>query len=180
MDERTVRGLRLGETVFLSGEIVTARDAAHVRALSAADGPKELNGATLFHCGPIMTIEKEGRKVIAAGPTTSARMNGTAADMIRRYGIRAVIGKGGMSSTVLDAMRETGCVYLAAVGGTAVSLAERIINVNGVLWPDLGPAEAAWILEAENFGPLTVAMDAAGNSMYDNVKRTVDRTRPYS
>ena len=177
-DERTVRGLRAGDTVYLSGTIITGRDEMHMRALSVKKGeaPKILNGATLFHCGPIVQRDGKGWKIIAAGPTTSARMNGMQAEMIERYGIRAVIGKGGMSGDVLEAMKKHGCVYLAAVGGAAVSLAEGLNEVKGVEWEDLGMAEAMWIFDAKRFGPLTVAMDAHGNSIYDGVRQKVNGT----
>jgi len=169
IDERTVRGLKLGQTVFLTGRMVTGRDAVHTRALSSDGVTKVPEGATLFHCGPIVLREDDGWKVIAAGPTTSSRMDPCGAEMIRRHRIRAVIGKGGMSDEVLEEMGRTGCVYLAAVGGAAVSLAEGL-NVIGVEWEDLGMAEAMWTFEAERFGPLIVAMDACGNSIYKDVR----------
>jgi fumarate hydratase subunit beta len=179
MDERTVRALKAGDVVFIDGTIVTGRDEMHMRALSLkkdARPPNGLKGATLYHCGPIMQRENSKWKVIAAGPTTSARMNSLEAEMISRYGIRAVIGKGGMSGDVLEAMKEHGCVYLAAIGGAAVSLAECINEVKGVEWEDLGMAEAMWKFEAERFGPLTVAMDAHGSSIYNDVASKVNGT----
>jgi len=166
--------MRLGQTVFLNGPIITGRDEVHMRALAGGDAPDCLKGAALYHCGPIMAKDGNGWKVIAAGPTTSARMNSMAPEMIRRFGIRAVIGKGGMSDEVLEAMKEVGCVYLAAIGGAAVSLAECIRNVKGAEWHDLGMAEAMWKFETERFGPLTVAMDAKGNSLYKEVKLKAD------
>jgi len=173
MDESTVRKLELGQVVHVNGEIITGRDGMHMRALSSKDVPEELNGATLFHCGPIMS--KKGGKwhAIAAGPTTSARMNSMEPDMIRRFGIRAIIGKGGMSGEVLKAMKETGCVYLAAIGGAAVSLAEGLSEVIGAEWEDLGMAEAMWKFKADRLGPLVVAMDANGNNIYDRVDAKV-------
>ena len=178
MDEKTVRGLKTGDTVYLNGTIVTGRDEMHMRSLSVKNDevPAVLRGATLFHCGPIIQRDGKERKIIAAGPTTSARMNSMQAEMIRRYGIRAVIGKGGMSDDVLEAMKKHGCVYLAAVGGAAVSLAEGLNEVKGVEWEDLGMAEAMWIFDAKHFGPLTVAMDAHGNSIYNDVKQKVSET----
>jgi fumarate hydratase subunit beta len=95
--------------------------------------------------------------------------------MIRRFGIRAIIGKGGMSKEVGVAMKETGCVYLAAVGGTAVSVASSITEVSGVEWLDLGMAEAMWKFKVERIGPLTVAMDAEGNDLYENVRSRLIR-----
>jgi len=176
IDERTVRELKAGQTVFITGKIITGRDKVHMRALSpGCKAPKELTGSTIFHCGPIMIKEQNGWKAIAAGPTTSARMNTLGAEMIRRYKIRAVIGKGGMSDEVLEAMKEAGCVYLAAIGGAAVSLAESL-KTTGVEWEDLGMAEAMWKFDAERFGPLIVAMDAHGNSIYENVNSKVNET----
>jgi fumarate hydratase subunit beta len=171
MDERTVRDLKIGQTVYISGAVITGRDRMHLCALEKDDVP-ELKGATLFHCGPIMAKDKEW-KVIAAGPTTSARMNSMTAEMIRRFGIRAIIGKGGMSDEVSETMKETGCVYLAAVGGAAVSLAEGLSKA-GTEWGDLGMAEAMWKFSAERFGPFTVAMDAHGNSIYRDVTSKVE------
>jgi len=179
-DERTVRDLRIGDVVHITGMMVTGRDRVHIRSLSSERMPKELNGATLFHCGPIIVREGREWKVIAAGPTTSARMNALGAEMIRRSGLRMIIGKGGMSDDVLEAMKETGCVYLAAIGGAAVSLAECIIDVVGVEWEDLGMAEAMWKFRTERFGPLVVAMDAGGNSIYkDTDSRVRTNLRSY-
>lgn len=174
-DERTVRGLEVGQVVYINGTMITGRDEMHMRALSSKKVPEGLDGATLFHCGPIMIREGNEWKAIAAGPTTSARMNSLEAEMIRRFRIRIVIGKGGMSDDVLEAMKDVGCVYLAAIGGAAVSLAE-CLKAEGVEWEDLGMAEAMWKFTARQFGPLVVAMDAHGNSLYNKVRSKVDRT----
>lgn len=176
MGEGTARSLRLGDTVFVSGPVVTARDEAHIRALSDPDGtPECLRGCVLFHCGPIMRRTDSGWEAVAAGPTTSARMNSLEPEMIRRFGIRAIIGKGGMSREVAEAMREVGCVYLAATGGAAVSLAEGLGKCTGVQWEDLGMAEAVWSFEADRLGPLVVAIDSEGNSLYDRVRESLVR-----
>lgn len=172
LSEKAVRGLNAGDVVHLSGRIVTGRDKVHMRAMS--EDSEHLHGATVFHCGPIMAETKDGWEVIAAGPTTSARMNTLEPEFIRRYGIRGIIGKGGMDHDVLDAMREVGCVYLAATGGAAVSLASSL-TAEGVEWKDLGMAEAMWIMNANNMGPLVVAMDAHGNSLYENVTKNLKR-----
>ncbi|MCL2607325.1 MAG: FumA C-terminus/TtdB family hydratase beta subunit [Methanomassiliicoccaceae archaeon] len=171
LDEKTARGLKTGQVVFLNGIVMTGRDEMHMRALSRpAEG---LNGATLFHCGPIMLLKDGKWEVIAAGPTTSARMDSAAPEIIRKYRIRAMIGKGGMSDDVLKAMKEVGCVYLAAIGGAAVSLAEGLTAI-GVHWEDLGMAEAMWKFKAENLGPLVVAMDADGKSIYKEIASKTD------
>ncbi len=178
-DESAVRRLKIGETVYISGDVITGRDEMHMRALEYArlgkPVPEGIENSVLYHCGPIVVTHGKGWKVIAAGPTTSARMDSLEPEMIRRFGIRAIIGKGGMSKEVGDAMRETGCVYLAAVGGTAVSLAESIAEVSGVEWSDLGMAEAMWRLRVEKMGPLIVGMDAEGNSLYENVRAKLVR-----
>jgi fumarate hydratase subunit beta len=179
LSEKAVRELKVGSTVYLTGNVVTGRDEMHIRAIenSRQGGPvpEGIEGSVLYHCGPIVAGDGGGWKVVAAGPTTSARMDSLGPEMIRRFGIRAVIGKGGMSEEVGDAMREVGCVYLAAVGGAAVSLAESIVEVCGVDWQDLGMAEAVWRFRVERMGPLIVAMDSEGNSLYENVRSRLIR-----
>ena len=180
--EKDVRALKAGDVIYLSGPVITGRDEVHIRALEYAAEGKDilacLNGAVIYHCGPIMKQSENGDwNVVAAGPTTSARMNKIEPDFIRRFKIRAIIGKGGMSKETLDAMKEVGCVYLAATGGTAVSLAEGLANVIGVEWLDLGMPEAVWQFSASRLGPLIVAMDADGNSLYEDVRRNLIRPR---
>ena len=170
LSEKDVRKLKLGETVSLTGKIITGRDKMHLRAMGPDDkAAKNIINATVFHCGPIIS---EDHEVIAAGPTTSARMNFVTPEFIRKFKVKAIIGKGGMSQEVCDAMKEVGCVYLAATGGAAVSLAEGLV-VTGVEWEDLGMAEAMWLMNANNLGPLIVAMDSNGNSLYENVRRSL-------
>ncbi|MDR0309335.1 MAG: FumA C-terminus/TtdB family hydratase beta subunit [Candidatus Methanoplasma sp.] len=179
LSEKTVRGLKLEDTVYLTGRMITGRDGMHMRAIEYSrlgkTVPEEIEGSAIFHCGPVMVSDGRGWKAVAAGPTTSARMDQLEPEMIRRFRVRAVIGKGGMSKEVGEAMRDTGCVYLAAVGGTAVSLAESIAEVCGVEWSDLGMAEAMWKIRTERMGPLTVAMDSEGNSLYENVRSRMVR-----
>lgn len=176
LDEAAARSLHAGDAVLLSGVIVTARDKAHLRALSRASAGEEvpeLQGATVYHCGPIVQ-ERNGYEVIAAGPTTSARMNMMGPRAVRELGIKAVIGKGGMSKETHDAMKERGCVYLAATGGAAVTLAEGVKRVLSRSWEDLGMAESVWELEVKDFGPLVVAMDSHGRSLYEETEARVN------
>jgi fumarate hydratase subunit beta len=175
-----VRSLKLGETVYLNGPVITGRDEMHIRALKyLEDGkevPSDIEGAVLFHCGPIMAQRDDGSwRVVAAGPTTSARMNKLEPEFIRRFHIRAIIGKGGMSKDTIDAMKECGCVYLAATGGAAISLAEGLNRCTGNDWLDLGMAEALWRFNTGKFGPLIVAIDANGNSLYEKVNSSLVR-----
>lgn len=179
MFEKDVRRLKAGEVVYVSGKVITGRDAVHARALEYLEEGKEvpagLYGATLYHCGPIIEGGAGSWSIVAAGPTTSARMDSLEPEMIRRFGLRAIIGKGGMSEEVLRAMGEVGCVYLAATGGAAVTLAEGLSKVVGAEWQDLGMAEAMWEFEADRLGPLVVAMDSKGNSLYEDVRRSLVR-----
>jgi fumarate hydratase subunit beta len=180
LSEKTVRELRMGDMVNISGDVITGRDEMHARVMEYSSLgrplPEGIEGSVIYHCGPIVAgVGGGGWKVVAAGPTTSARMNSAEPEMIRKFHIRAIIGKGGMSKDVGQAMREVGCVYLAAVGGTAVSLAESITEVSGVDWPDLGMAEAMWRFKITKMGALIVAMDAEGNSLYDEVRSELIR-----
>ncbi len=178
LDEKTVRSLKLGEIVNITGPVVTGRDEVHIRALEYLDEGKDvpvcLKEAALYHCGPIMKQNQDGSwSVVAAGPTTSARMNALEPRFIREFRIRAIIGKGGMSKEVVEAMKEVGCVYLAATGGVAVTYAEGLARVTGHDWADLGMPEALWQFQTKSLGPLIVAIDANGNSLYENVKQKV-------
>lgn len=180
LSEEDVRSLKLGETVYITGPVITGRDEMHIRALeylkSGEDVPDDLKGATIYHCGPIMKCDDNGVwSVVAAGPTTSARMNKLEPDMIASFGIRAIIGKGGMSKKVAEAMKEHGCVYLAATGGAAISLAEGLSECKGCEWLDLGMAEAMWRFNTKKLGPLIVAMDSCGNSLYEEVSSNLKR-----
>ena len=180
LDEATVRGLALGDTVFLSGTFVTARDEAHIHALEAAEQgrepPFDFDGAAVFHCGPIVRDLGEGRwELVAAGPTTSSRMNNLEPRFLRTFHARAIIGKGGMSRPTVEAMQEVGAVYLAITGGAAVVAAKGVSEVRGVHWHELGMPEALWVLEGADFGPTTVAIDAHGNSLFERVEAQMER-----
>ncbi len=173
LSEDDARGLKVGETVYLDGVVYTGRDEVHIHALEYLEKgkkvPVDFKGAALFHCGPIMRKVGEQWEVVAAGPTTSSRMNSLEPQFIEKFRPGAIIGKGGMSQPTIDAMEKYGCVYLAITGGAAVLAAKGIKKVHGVEWYELGMPEAIWIMEADNFGPLTVAIDAHGNSLFVDV-----------
>ncbi len=179
LSEKEVRALTLGETVYITGEFYTARDEAHMRALEHLEEKKPLpvdfKDKAVFHCGPIMRKQNGEWELVAAGPTTSTRMNTLEPAFIEKLSPRAIIGKGGMGKETLKAMEKFGCVYLSITGGAAVLAAKGIRKVKGVQWLDLGMPEALWILEGEKFGPLIVAMDAHGNSLYENVEADVKK-----
>ncbi len=182
LSEEEVRKLQVNDTVYLTGTIVTARDAAHRRALEYHKEGKQLplnfEGLAVFHCGPIVKKEDDGWMVVAAGPTTSARMEPFEDEFIRNFKVRVVVGKGGMGKKTVDAMKRYGAVYGAFTGGAAVLAAKAIKNVKGVDWSDLGMPEAMWILQVEDFGPLTVAIDAHGNNLYETIQIKADTLKP--
>jgi len=180
-EEGEIKELKLGDVVHLTGEVYTARDGAHHRIIEYEREGKEIpieKGAVIYHCGPLMRMREGEWEIIAAGPTTSARMEATTPEVIEKLGIRAIIGKGGMGVSTREAMRKYCSVYLAMTGGAAVLAATRIKAVKTVYWEDLGMAEAVWHLLVDDFGPLVVSMDASGNSLYEEIaeeaKRKVD------
>jgi fumarate hydratase class I len=169
LTEDDVRGLKVGDVVLISGRMFTGRDAVH-SYLMKHDPPADLQGSVLYHCGPVVVKEGESWRVTAAGPTTSIREEPYQGDIIKRYGVRAVIGKGGMGAKTLAAMKECGAVYLNAIGGAAQFYARAIKQVDGVSLLDFGTPEAMWHLTVEDF-PAIVTMDAHGNSLHNDVEQ---------
>ena len=169
LDEAAVRSLKVGDIVLVSGVMHTGRDAVHAH-LMKHEPPVDLRGAALYHCGPVVRKEGDGWKVTAAGPTTSIREEPYQADIIKRYGVRAVIGKGGMGNKTLDALKEAGAVYLNAIGGAAQFYARTIDRVDGVSLMEFGTPEAMWHLHVTDF-PAIVTMDAHGNSLHKDVEQ---------
>jgi fumarate hydratase class I len=170
LTERMVRSLKVGDVVLIKGELYTGRDAVHAWLMKNPP-PVDLNGAVLYHCGPVMLKEGDKWKVKAAGPTTSIREEPYQADVIGRYGVRAVIGKGGMGPKTLAALKEFGAVYLNGIGGAAQYYARTIEEVLDVNLIEFGIPEAMWHLRVNGF-PAIVTMDAHGNSLHADVERT--------
>jgi fumarate hydratase subunit beta len=168
--------MKLGDNVFLTGVVHTAKDEAHGRILEyLSQGrkiPFDLNGGVIFHCGPIAKKINGRWSVVSAGPTTSSRMNRLQPEVLEKCGVKAVIGKGGMSEDVLKSLKNNNAVYLAVTGGAAALISERIKKVLAVNWLDVGMPEAVWALEVKDLGPLTVAM-INGKSLYSGVERRV-------
>jgi fumarate hydratase class I len=167
--EEQIRSLQVGDVVLISGRMFTGRDAVHAH-LMKHEPPVDLTGAVLYHCGPVVVRTADnGWNVTAAGPTTSIREEPYQADIIRRYGVRVVIGKGGMGGKTLAGLKESGAVYLNAIGGAAQFYARRIERVDGVSLLEFGTPEAMWHLEVRDF-PAIVTMDAHGNSLHKAVE----------
>ena len=179
ISEADIRKLRVNDVVYVTGTIVTARDQAHKRALQfhkeQTKIPIDLQGLAVFHCGPIVKKEEDRWTVVAAGPTTSTRMDIFEDEFIESFNVRVIIGKGGMGQRTTDAMQKHGAIYGAFTGGAAILAAKAIKKVQRVEWLDLGMPEALWILETEDFGPLTVAIDSHGRNLFADVKSKVDQ-----
>src|SRR6058998_2093111 len=167
-----ILALKVGDPVEISGTLFTGRDVVHKYLHEGGQLPAgvHLRDGILYHCGPVVMQDEQGRwKVTAAGPTTSIREEPYQGDIIRKFGIRGVIGKGGMGDRTLAACKEAGCVYLHAVGGAAQVLAECITRVRNVFFLEkFGAPEAIWELDVENF-PAVVTMDAHGHSLHKEV-----------
>jgi fumarate hydratase class I len=169
LTEDQVRSLKVGDVVLISGEVFTGRDAVHAYLMKNPP-PVDLHGAVLYHCGPVMLKEGDEWKVKAAGPTTSIREEPYQAHVIKEYGVRAVIGKGGMGKKTLAALKEYGAVYLNGIGGAAQYYARSIEKVLGVNLLEFGLPEAMWQLRVNNFVAI-VTMDAHGNSLHADVEK---------
>ncbi len=170
--EDQIRPLKVGDEVLISGVVFTGRDAVHKYLHEGGRLPEgvSLREGIIYHCGPVMMQQPDGTwRCTAAGPTTSIREEPYQWQIIRDFGIRGVIGKGGMGEKTQAACQEYGCVYLHAVGGAAQVLAERVKQVRNVYFKDqFGAPEAIWELAIEDF-PAVVTIDAHGNSLHQRV-----------
>jgi fumarate hydratase class I len=169
LSEEIVRSLKVGDVVLVSGRMFTGRDAVHSH-LMKHEPPVDLRGSVLYHCGPVAVKDGNRWRINAAGPTTSIREEPYQGEIIKRYGVRAVIGKGGMGAKTLAAMKEHGAVYLNAIGGAAQFYARSIKSVDDVSLLEFGTPEAMWHLTVADF-PAIVTMDAHGNSLHKDVEQ---------
>ena len=173
LQDAEIRKLRIGDLVSLSGIIVTARDAAH--KLMVEEKPDfirpYLDGGVIYHCGPVVRQDAEGNwSFVSAGPTTSIREEPFQATVIAEYGVRGVIGKGGMGEQTLSGLQRHGAVYFHAVGGAGTLIARRAVKVEKVFkLEEFGSPEAFWVVRVEDL-PLVVTMDSHGQSMHQQIK----------
>jgi fumarate hydratase subunit beta len=181
ISESEIRKLKVNDELYITGTMVTARDQAHRRALEyftqSKPLPLTLEGLAVFHCGPVVKKKDEKWIAVAAGPTTSTRMEIFEAEFIKNFKIRVIIGKGGMGEKTTAAMADYGAVYGAFTGGAAVLASKAIQNVVTVNWLDLGAPEAMWIFAVHEFGPLTIAIDSYGNNLFADVSSKVEANR---
>ncbi len=178
VQESMVRDLRIGDEVQISGLMVTARDAAHKYIIENWPDWLDpiLKDGMIYHCGPVVKQHEDGHwSFVAAGPTTSIREEPYEASVMEHYGVRAVIGKGGMGEKTLAGLQQTGAVYLHAIGGLAASLARSVVKVHDVyLLEELGVPEAFWHIEVQDF-PAVVTMDSHGGSLHQEVRAVSDK-----
>ena len=182
VSDETIRALVVGEPVLLSGIMITGRDAAHkwmidtfIRKTRAPQGDDEqvyaelkklLNGALIYHCGPVVSgLDTKQYKFVAAGPTTSIREEPYQAEVMKHFNLKGVIGKGGMGPKTLKGCQETPAVYFHAIGGAASYIAQSVKKVLGVYKLEFGVPEAMWVIEVKDF-PVVVTMDSHGNSQH--------------
>ena len=184
--DEEIRNLKVGDTVFLSGVMLTGRDAVHkwmidtfIENKRAPEGDDQevydaikplLDGGVIYHCGPVVAGLDTGEyKFVAAGPTTSIREEPYQGPVMAHYNAKGVIGKGGMGPKTLAACAEVPCVYFHAIGGAATLIAQSVKKVLGVHKLEFGVPEAIWVLEVEDF-PVVVTMDSHGSSIHDDIQ----------
>ncbi len=177
VSEVEIRKLKVGDEVSLNGIMLTGRDEAHSWMIN--DKPDEirdlLKDTVIYHCGPVVKKLNDEWHFVAAGPTTSIREEPYQGQVIKEYGIRGVMGKGGMGEKTLKALKENGSVYFHAVGGAATLQAQAVKKVHGVVrLEEFGVPEAMWIIEVDNFQAV-VTMDSHGNSLHKGIKEASDK-----
>jgi tartrate/fumarate subfamily iron-sulfur-dependent hydro-lyase beta chain len=167
--------LKVGEMILINGQLVTGRDRLHKFLFNEKPDKKKipfnLEGAILYHCGPIIKKLGKGFELVAGGPTTSIRVEMYEHQIISGYGLRGIMGKGGMGKLTLNALKKNGCVYFHTIGGAAVYLADMVKKVVGV-WKleEFGMTEAMWVFDVEEF-PAIVTMDAHGRSLHEEIEK---------
>ena len=172
--EEEVRRLKVGDVVYITGEMITARDSAHKKAIEhfekGIEIPVDFTGKVLYHCGPVVKKVGDEWTVVAAGPTTSTRMEYIEWRFLEIFKPRVIVGKGGLGDKTLEALNKVGAVYTLFPGGAAVVASEAIKRVKEVHWlEELGMPEALWVLEVEEFGPLIVTMDTHKKSIHKDI-----------
>lgn len=167
-----IKDLKVGDVIFVSGTIVTARDSGHKRRVIEKVIPStSLEGGVVFHAGPITKEENGKYQIVAIGPTTSMRMEKHQADFIKETGVRLIVGKGGMGQKTVDACKTYGAVHAVFPGGSAVVGASQVEEVISAEWLDLGMPEAFYTLRVKEFGPLIISIDVLGNNLFEENKK---------
>ena len=167
-----IKKLKIRDIIYVTGKIFTARDEAHHMMLEKEKIPFNPFEMALFHCGPLMKKANGKWQVVSAGPTTSSRMEIFEDKFLEKFGTNIIIGKGGMGERTEKALQKFTGVYTAYTGGAGALAADKVEEVLGVYWlEELGMPEAAWIFKVKEFGPLVVAIDSHGKSIYNELKK---------
>ena len=169
-----IKKLQVGDIIYVTGLVFTARDEAHHMMLTKNknDLPFDPSKMALYHCGPLMKKTKKSWEVVSAGPTTSSRMEIFEDKFIEKFGINLIIGKGGMGENTQKALQKYICIYTSYTGGAGALAADKVEKVTDVFWLEkLGMPEAVWLFKVKEYGPLVVAMDSHGKSIYKNLKK---------
>ena len=169
VDIEKIKQFQVGDILYVSGNVFTARDEAHHKMLNLKkeDIPFDPSSMALFHCGPLMKHTTKGWQVVSAGPTTSSRMEIFEDEFIKKFRVNIIIGKGGMGKRTATALQKYSAVYTSYTGGAGALAAKKAVKVPAVYWLDeLGMPEAVWVITMKEFGPLVVSMDSHGNSIY--------------
>lgn len=176
ISDEAISEIKAGDTLFLSGTVFTARDEAHMEMLRHNGIPGfDPAGLALYHCGPVMKREGGDWKVVSAGPTTSFRMESLEPEFLEKFRVKVIIGKGGMGPLTLEALKRHNAVYASFTGGAGALAAKGLGKVKKVHYlEELGMAEAVWVFEAKDFGPLAITMDSRGRSLHDEVNRATE------
>jgi len=183
LDVEQIRALELDDVVYLSGPVPRGVLPSHLERLMepirrGEPSPLDLDGGVIYHTGTIYRKDESGvYDFRAIGATTSMKFNRQTPEIIRRTGVRAIIGKGGMDRTVLDAMQECGCVYLSVVGGCSAIYTPHVVDIIKEHWPQKSWSKNVLELQADQYGPLFVAMDAKGNSVFEQVGNAAEANR---
>lgn len=182
INEQEMRSLRVGDILYLTGKVFTARDKAHQLLLKLHETnekmPFDLASMALFHCGPVARRRKENWQILSAGPTSSIRMEDLTAQFLAVFKTKLIIGKGGMGEKTQRALQEQGAVYAHYTGGAGALSARSFTRVENVFWlEELGMADAVWIMVAQQFGPLLITMDSAGGNLYEELNNKIAKNK---
>lgn len=183
IDEEQIRQLKLDDVVYISGTVYVMMYISQFEKLlepvrNGQPAPFDVDGGVIYHTGTIFKKEENGGYDFRAiGATTSSKFNGQTPEIIRTTGVRAIIGKGGMDAHVLAAMKECGCAYLSVVGGCSAIYTPQVVKIEKEYWPQKSWADNVLELKVEQYGPLYVAMDANGNSIFEEVGNAAETNR---
>ncbi len=168
LNGQDIESLNVGDIVYLTGTIVTARDQAYKRiVVDSKPPPLDMNGMAVFHAGPVVKKYNGEYKIISIGPTTSTRMEPYESSFIKKTGIKMIIGKGVIGQNTAKACSKYKAIVALFPGGCGALGAKSIRKVVGVYWLELGIPEALWVLEVENMGPLIIVVDSRGKSLFE-------------